>query len=325
MSDKNATLRRTIATLRSVSLQFKHTKALLQVVGPTLLAVSYFLRGVERYDVFSEIIFFCGLFATVITPMFTIIVDRDYFDLARDLHEAEQLLAESEEDVAYWNTRARTLASWVTLFGYMRELVDQALSLEEITTEQEQRFLTTALEFCAERTHKLFGMQEDYWNISVYEYFPEADALLCTACQRARPSDALLEHRSWKVGEGHVGKTFERKEELICSDATHPDIVKLIRAPVEKSKPTDDDRYVSLASFPLAIDHDAPLGVLIVTSDVAGRFQSKEAETDDDYEQELKQDAMREYAQLLAQLLFLIHVKGDERRFSDVKTRWKSS
>ena len=64
----------------------------------------------------------------------------------------------------------------------------------------------------------------------------------------------LGRHRSWGVGEGHVGKAFELQTELICSDATKPDVAAWIAAPPAKSKESDNKWFVFLAAIPIAID-----------------------------------------------------------------------
>jgi hypothetical protein len=80
--------------------------------------------------------------------------------------------------------------------------------------------------------------------------------------------------RSWRTGEGHVGQAFQKRQMIITVDATAQEVAALFRASGSNERPGDDELYRSYVSAPfgLTADDRKPLGVLVVTSDVPGRF-----------------------------------------------------
>src|SRR5690606_30597181 len=79
-------------------------------------------------------------------------------------------------------------------------------------------------------------------------------------------------------GQGHVGKAFADYKPIITGDASHPDVIQLCGAPVDKERSNDFDVYRSFASIPIGLNgDDLPYGVLVATSNVKDRFDQDSA------------------------------------------------
>jgi hypothetical protein len=112
------------------------------------------------------------------------------------------------------------------------------------------------------------------WSFTVFRA-NEAENLMPVerVASASHPRKATLP-RSWRAGEGHVGQAFQKRQMIITSDATSQEVAALFRANGSNERPGDDNLYRSYVSAPfgLAADDRKPLGVLVVTSDVPGRF-----------------------------------------------------
>ena len=68
-------------------------------------------------------------------------------------------------------------------------------------------------------------------------------------------------------------RTFVGANVLVASDTADPQIEQLFRGRGAKHRNDDTTRYRSIASIPIRMRGVNPWGVLVATSDVAGRFQ----------------------------------------------------
>lgn len=200
--------------------------------------------------------------------------------------------------------------------------MDQALTTPDLSLEKKKVFFTAVVEILADYKFSLFRIADEYCNISIYEYSAEKNYLGCIACYRSRPSDALGDHRTWKVGEGHVGKAFELQRELICGNSSAPDIKPWISASPNNFDARDDERYVSLAAVPIGVNAEEPVGVLIVTSNVPMRFANSDENHGDENareERRLAVAALQDFAAQVGQLVAVfrlreaIHAEGTPR------------
>ena len=78
---------------------------------------------------------------------------------------------------------------------------------------------------------------------------------------------------------GMSEKAFQAKHPLICADSTDPNVRGFFEAPTAKLMGYDIDRYRSLAALPIQTDGESPVGVLVATSEVKGRFDPEDDET----------------------------------------------
>jgi hypothetical protein len=154
------------------------------------------------------------------------------------------------------------------------DLCDALENSEKLDEEFQHSILGRAFEIVISRLGTLCEIEMDEkWNISLYVMDSETGMLICSYCRRPDAADQNRRHRSWLPGEGHVGKAFQDRKDLICSDTRMPDVAGFFSAPPEKIAEYDQVKYVSIASVPLMLGGlREPLGVLVATSDQPGRF-----------------------------------------------------
>ena len=299
---------------------------IVSVVGAFLTAVGAYFRSADPplgrdEQIFSflvsqsDTLFWVGLAIMLLAQFLLVFIDRQAVDILKSLFEQEAKTNQINESLEQSETERRTMLAWITLTRLVSELIDQAISAKNIDANFEKKIYETLVEFVAEYKSRLFGMGDEYVNISVYKFNNILDGLVCIGCYRSRPSDIHSTHRTWMDGEGHVGKAFNLKSELICADATAPDVAPWIAAPQAKSDPKDKDKYVSLAAIPIAIDSDDPLGVFIVTSSQPYRFVNvNDLPLDVGRSVDLQQvkfavAALQDIAAQIAQLMYIIDTK----------------
>ena len=200
-------------------------------------------------------------------------------------------------------------------FGYATELYETSRALSEIVdpvfdeklemvADRDAR-LKRLLNILVERKQRLFGMGEERWNFSIYVWDNAKQQLVCRACRRWSQDSENQPHREWGTGDGHVGLAFKNSTEVICRDSSDASVAGLIKARGNDVRDYDAELYRSLASIPiLSGGQSQPLGVVVATSDVAGRFVPKEDAERDSVE------ALRALASVLATLLRLTHLKS---------------
>jgi hypothetical protein len=186
-------------------------------------------------------------------------------DLARTVEQRDAEFASLEEDYIF---SGRLQAVTVAL----REIVNQVASSGPGTEDAQRARLGLMLDFVVADRVPLFGMDTDRFNFAIYIYDGADQALHCAACRRPIRAEELADHRVWDPGEGHVGMAFQGKREYIAEDTSRPDARQIFDAPDSKRRSDDPERYKSIASIPIRLGRGDPVGVLVATSDVAGRF-----------------------------------------------------
>ncbi|EEB85944.1 GAF domain-containing protein [Roseobacter sp. GAI101] len=303
--------------LDSLSLSVKTLRLVALVVGVGMSAVGYYFRGSE-HPILSEnadTIWLVGLSMLLLANLVLVFVDKQSVELLKSLHAKETEVEATEQTVSELSHDNTTLTAWLALTKLLSELTDQAMAADTVDRETTIRLYKAAVEFIAEYKGRLFGFNDDYANIAIYEFDQSRGELVCVACYRTRPSDAEVEHRSWKPGEGHVGKAYELQTELVCSDARVPDVSAWISAPPEKFREEDTNRYVSLAAIPIALEAERPLGVVIMTSSEPYRFVNFQQVDDDPLMQRAKYSvaALQDIAAQIAQLMFILRSKRNNQ------------
>lgn len=260
----------------------------------------------------ATVIFWCGIFAVVLTGVILLFFEKDSASLLLDLSESEVLVDEQSDHIFYLERREEILLSWQSVTKLLAELLDQALTTSALDPEKKKAVFTAVVEILADYKFSLFRIADEYCNISIYEHSVETGCLECIACYRSRPSDALGDHRTWKVGEGHVGKAFELQRELICGDSSAPDIKPWISASPANFDALDDERYVSLAAVPIGVNAEEPIGVLIVTSNVPMRFANSDENHGNENvkeERRLAVAALQDFAAQIGQLVAVFRLR----------------
>jgi hypothetical protein len=134
----------------------------------------------------------------------------------------------------------------------MRVPIDVALSPEAPGPVERQ--IGEMLDLLVVSKATLFGINDELWNFSVYLWCEDRGELQCVACRRPSRADEDAPHRSWRPGEGHIGKAFQMRRALICADSTDPNVRGFFDAPEDKRAAYDDrDRYRSLAAIPFRL------------------------------------------------------------------------
>lgn len=301
----------------SLSGAVKRLRFAALVIGAGLTALGHYARGTEGTWLAENAnsVYWVGLTVLLLTNLVLVFVDKQSIETIKSLHKEESKNKDLLAELNALHDNHRAAVAWLTLDKLISELVDQAIEADHVDQEAAKRLYAAAVEFIAEYKNRLFGMEDDYINISIYEFNSETAELECVACFRSRPSDADGPHRTWKIGEGHVGKAFEVQNELVCGDATAPDVAAWIAAPPGKLRDDDIEKYVSLAAIPIAISTSHPLGVIIMTSSEPYRFVNFD-EVDDDYEDGVDVQrakfavaALQDIAAQIAQLMSIIKSK----------------
>ena len=144
----------------------------------------------------------------------------------------------------------------------------------------------------------LFNFEyNDVWSVTVYEYDAHDDLLKPVWFKRHDKHPRRGKPpRSWKPGDGHVGSAFMREKTLYTIDATAEDASALVQPSRGNERTYDAEIYRSFVSAPIILDLDATdgstqkYGVIVLTSDVPGRFNAE------------NQSIMEHAAQVLAHL-----------------------
>jgi hypothetical protein len=218
-----------------------------------------------------------GLFIILhcVTAFFYIKDDRLVHEV---YHRAQSIIDEngklSENVIELRNT---VIQSYVHMSAalYWMPMLYRYTQIGFVSVEEFQENADELLSVIIEGRSELFGFTErELWNFACY-VFDEERQFLVPVWRRKHdrlPSEGL--GRSWAIGTGHVGKAFADNEAKITADATHETVIGHMRAPVSQRHEHDETVYRSFAAILIQIgdEGDRPLGILVGTSDVAGRF-----------------------------------------------------
>lgn len=287
------------------------------VVGSLLTVIGQYYKGSSNaaFAAHADTAFWVGLATLLLTNLLLVFVDSQAIGVLKSLHKAEEQLEAQALELEQLDWDNKSLSAWLTLSKLLAELIDQAIEAEEVDESSAERLYQAAVEFIADYKARLFGFEDDYANISIYELNSSSGELECVACYRSRPSDAEGPHRAWRPGEGHIGKAFELQRELVCADARMPDVACWIAAPPGKDREDDGEKYVSLAAVPISIRSDNPIGVIIMTSSEPRRFVNGN-ETSDDYYVEHGKYAVASLQDIAAQIAQLMCILKSKKKLA---------
>jgi hypothetical protein len=291
--------------LRKSGRVIKAAKIIGTVIGAGLLA-SHSWVGEQTFasaEEVSVVMLWVGIVLTLFGSLFLVFVDTTTADiLAENLKLARQH-EDDESKFEFYEYYIDHALARVSLSSYLREIVEDGVTSGKLDVDGLKKYSDAILGLIVERKSSLFGIEDEKWNFAVYRFDEQSKMLDCLACRRAEELPDGHNHRSWASGEGHVGLSFSRRNELIFSDATRPDLRPVIGAKGTNFRDYDERSYRSLASMPISADGDKPLGILIATSDKIGRYKDESEREEDEWERE---DALRETAAFLAILFKLV-------------------
>lgn len=136
-------------------------------------------------------------------------------------------------------------------------------------------FIKIAFSLIINISDRLFEFKpNELWNFAVYIYKHETQTLQSVWREKHRNHPSKGEPRTWKPGQGHVGKAFSDGTAKITGDALDPNVANLMSPPNSLMRNYDSKAYRSFASIPIVLENDQELvyGVLVATSDEVNRF-----------------------------------------------------
>ena len=252
------------------------------VLGGVLLAgtsevLSNSLDGSAK--VIAQTLWFVGLTMAFIGGIALAALEQDAdaslrlsLDAIDAANRTQEELTLRESELAQAGSHAEWLARLYALSIAHREIVEQTISKGAYDSDVFDAQVAALLDLLVADKETFFGIRDERWNFAVYSWDASVNELVCLACRRPHASEAEAAHRSWRVGEGHVGLAFERRREFVEADLADPETAKFFSTPSDKQRGYDEERYRSIASLPLLIGEDAR-GVLVATTDVPFRFK----------------------------------------------------
>jgi hypothetical protein len=241
------------------------------VVFVSLLAAAFglFCAYVPTMDVGWAVLGIAAFFVVHILSMYFQVTAPLVVESIGELHELRSV-AERAQRSADYGASIAVLASVLLKFVETRtEIgVQDDAALEECVQE-----ILQALE---QHAPILFSFErKEKWSFTVFSADAHANLAPIKRLASATHPRRDSQPRSWRAGEGHVGQAFQRRKTIVTRDATDPQVAVLFRAQGANEREGDDALYRSYVSAPLGAGGEgrAPLGVLVVTSDVPGRFE----------------------------------------------------
>ncbi len=129
------------------------------------------------------------------------------------------------------------------------------------------------------RGDSIFGFSmSEKWSIGVYIFDDKSNTLKSVWREKSKSHPSQGRGRSWKPGEGHVGKAFLDRRPILTGNANDEAVSQLCRSRESKQVLYDDTTYVSFASVPISVsenDDEDPFGVLVVTSNCEDRLSEE--------------------------------------------------
>lgn len=303
-------VRTAIDYLRKTGGLIRTLKIVGTVFGAGLVAAGPWVEGLDFTYAASVAagMLFVGLLLVSMSSLALVFFDQPTPEIIEEnlkvLREAQKLRAQLDYATFYQDH----LLARITVNSQVNKLVEEAVSKGCTDITQAGEFAYSILSVFVERRQALFGIGDEYWNFGVYMFNADTNRLVCIACRRDRKEEEDANHREWEPGNGHVGLAFSRGVEIIFADATVPELRPVLEATGSNHREYDYNRYKSLASIPISTDGTRPLGVLIATSNRAGRFKSDGERTDDEWE---NAGSLREVAESLAIILKMAHSSRD--------------
>jgi GAF domain-containing protein len=160
----------------------------------------------------------------------------------------------------------------------------------EITETYLRDLLYQMLATVVEGEHLYDFEPSERWNFAVYMYFSRSNRLECLACRRQGLHDRRLDHRSWEVGEGYVGATYQQftldakgptqvRRSLVLADAEVGNRYADYQGRNSNFKEEDRLKYRNVVTIPIVSPHDKlPAGIVFASSNSAERFTEENIE-----------------------------------------------
>jgi hypothetical protein len=194
-------------------------------------------------------------------------------ELADAVGERDEIISSLGEDFEWFTRLYATAAA-------LRDVIDGVAASGPGTEDDQKRRFAAMLDVVVADKAILFGITSDRWNFAIYFFDSGLGRLICIACRRPIRAEEEAPHRSWKPGEGHVGIAYQMRREIVAGDTSEPEARALFDAPEPGRQEDDRERYRSIASLPIRLAGEEPIGILVATSDVPGRFRLRERDAE---------------------------------------------
>lgn len=277
-------LRQRIARRYQAGLQWVQAVSflvkLVLVLGGALLAglSKYLPLATTPFD-YQAFLAICGVAAAFTGGALLLVLDKN---LAGSAADAADALTELETV----RGAARQLGALVSLAeeGTLRSrylrvaLVTMMKGLTEHADgarRSEEEMLSGLLDLGLDGLIAAIGFNADeVWTISVYRSEGDSPAMLRrVSTRRSNRLEETSSSRAWPSGNGHIGATHARAEEVVLPDVLEQGMAHALNTPKRLARQDDGDRYRSIAAVPVFhAGRSDPWGVVIGTSSKAGRF-----------------------------------------------------
>jgi hypothetical protein len=220
--------------------------------------------------------------AVFIVNLLLLLADTDGAHILAAAHETEERSKALRDRIDALLQASRTKDEslrWLSILYSvslaLRDFIGPLVMRGRLDEKTKKQRFDEMLDLVLAQKADLFGIGDERFNFAIYLPDPGRDTLSCFCCRRRDRADEEAPHRSWPMGHGHVGRAFQDAGELIASDVQDATMEAYFRTPSNLAHADDSVRYRSMAAVPIMIGAAQPLGVLIATSDVAGRFRPK--------------------------------------------------
>lgn len=171
----------------------------------------------------------------------------------------------------------------------LRELLQSVLSarsiVEDVLTSPEpgdvNAGMRAMLQACQAQLRSAMAFPAGHhWTLCIYrrETDDKGDVLRCVAQDRYTVCD-LKDARTFRPGASIPGQVLMRGEAVIVSDLFQEEGESALAVPSSERKPADEQRYRSIAGFPILIGPDDDVwGVVVATCAIPGFFSSRSPE-----------------------------------------------
>lgn len=300
---------RRTALLTAASRQRKWFKAGFVIAGVLVAGASELLSNAvpEPWRPYLYTTWFIGLLLAFLGGLWAAFVDEQE---PETLVRAEQAIEQVEERAAVLRGLEADFHWFSTLYlkvSVLREFLEQVSISGPGNSAERLNRLGAMLDVLMNDKEILFGINDERWNFAIYLYDEDTGLLECAVCRRPTRGEENAVHRSSRPGVGHVGLAFQTKRAIIAADTSDGEARALFDAPPDSRREDDRERYRSIASIPIRMQEEEPIGVVVGTSDRLARFRVRQKGEDTVQD---PVEPLRILAAFLAMLHRTIHLYG---------------
>jgi hypothetical protein len=281
---ENAIWTRLLGAVRSWHRWQFAIKAVLIIGGATIGGIGGGIEG----DLFNSdgsvrlkgLMVILGTGAAGLGGLLLLVAERDMPKLIGDVRTQLSSLREHLDGREAMIRREKWRIRCAAALEVLLQSVETALLDAKKTTAQ--RIQATLDVACAPLV-LAFGVKDDDWTISVFTREDATEEMVRIAWRWQDQASSARDQRRWKKKQGYTGAAWAQNRAIYEADTSLPEAKARYEVPPEKligrdnasGIPADEVRYRSIAALPVRLgSDDEPYGILVVTSDHVGRFDS---------------------------------------------------